>query len=166
VTSGRLKNIIYTATFAAIICVTTLTVKVPAAGGYYHIGDAFIYLSGVCLPLPCAPIAGALGSSLSDLLSGYAIYAIPTFVIKAIIALFFTNKKIKILCVNNFIAIIIAAFITVGGYYLAEAVILNSFAGALATIYGNTGQAVASAVLFIAISAAFDSMRVREKIFK
>ena len=160
-----LKNIIYTAVFAAIICITTMTVRIPSIGGYYHIGDAFIYLAATCLPFPYALAAGAVGGSLSDLLSGYAIYAVPTFIIKACIAGVFTSKKSKVLCGRNFIAIIIASFITVGGYYITY-LILYGFAGALTDVYGNIGQAVASAVVFTAIAAAVDRTKIKDRIFK
>jgi len=166
VIKDKLKNIIYTATFAAVICVTTMLVKIPAAGGYYHIGDAFIYIAGSCLNFPYALIAGALGGAFADMFSGYAVYMIPTFIIKACVAACFTNKKTRILCRQNFIAIAAASLITIGGYYIAEAVIVNSFTGALATIYGNMGQALASAVIFIAAGAAIDGAGLRDKIFK
>ena len=143
-----------------------MTVKFPAAGGYYHIGDAFIYLAGACLSFPYALIAGAIGGSFADLFSGYAVYMLPTFIIKASIASCFTNKKTLILCRRNFIAILAATVITVGGYYITEAVIIGSLAGALAAVYGNTGQAVASAAVFIAAGAAADKANIRDKIFK
>ena len=165
----KLKHIIYTAVFASIICAVTLTIKIPAfgsAGGYYHIGDAFIYLAGVCLFFPYAPIAGAIGASLADLLSGYAVYAVPTFIIKALMALFFTNKKSKILCAENFLAVVIAFFITVAGYYITEVVMLNSFVGAAAALYGNAMQAFVSAVIFIATGIAVDKTNLRNKMFK
>lgn len=143
----------------------TITVKIPAAGGYYHIGDAFIYLAGCCLPFPCALIAGALGGAFADLFSGYAVYIIPTFIIKACAAAFFTNKKNKILCVRNFIAVLTASVITVAGYFTAY-VILYGFAGALPDIYGNISQVVASAVIFIPAGAAVDGAGLRNRIFK
>ena len=161
----KLKNIIYTAVFAAIICVMTMFVRIPAAGGYYHIGDAFIYLAGSCLPFPYALIAGAIGGSFADMLSGYAVYMIPTFIIKACVAACFTNKKTRILCRRNFIAIAVASVITIGGYFIAY-FILYGTGGALADIYGNAGQAAASAVIFIAAGAAVDSAGIRDKIFK
>ena len=166
-TTLTLKNIIYTALFAAIVCVTTMTVKIPAAGGYYHIGDAFIYFAAVCMPFPYAMIAGALGGSLSDLILGYTVYALPTFIIKACMAGFFTSKKSKILCLRNFIAMIIASVITIGGYYITEVIILSgNLTGALATVYGNIIQAVSSAVIFTLIAAAVDKTNIREMIFK
>ena len=162
----ELKNIIYTATFAAIICAATMTVKIPAAGGYYHIGDAFIYLAGACLSFPYALIAGAVGGAFADLFTGYAVYMFPTFIIKACIAACFTNKKTRILCKRNFIAVISASVITIGGYYITEAVILKSFIGAAATLYGNSCQAVASAVIFTVMGITFDGTHIRDKIFK
>jgi len=166
VINKKIKNIIYTAMFAAIICVTTMIVKIPAAGGYYHIGDAFIYLAGVCLPFPYALIAAAIGGALADLFSGFAVYMIPTFIIKACIAACFTNKKTRILYTRNLIAVIIASVITVGGYYLTEAVILSSFIGAAVTLYGNAGQVIASAVIFITAGAVIDRTNLRDKIFQ
>ena len=163
-TKKDLKNIIYTAVFAAIICATTMTVRIPAAGGYYHIGDAFIYLAGVCLSFPYAWIAAAIGGSFADLFSGYFAYMLPTFIIKACIAACFTNKKAKILCRRNFIAIIAASVITIVGYGTVY-VIFYGLAG-LANLYGDLGQILASAVIFIAAGAAIDKTNIREKIFK
>ena len=165
VTNNKLKNIIYTAMFAAIICVMTIIVKIPAAGGYYHIGDAFIYFAGVCLPFPYASVAGALGGSFADLISGYAIYAAPTFIIKACMVGFFTDKKTRVLCVRNITAIVVASVITVSGYFFTY-VILYGFAGALTDIYGNIGQVVSSAVIFVAAGAVVDRTNIRNKIFK
>jgi len=113
VAKDKLKNIIYTAMFAAIVCVTTTLVKFPAAGGYYHIGDSLIYLAGACLSFPYALIAGATGGAFADLFSGYAVYMLPTFIIKACVASCFTNKKARILCRRNLTAVIISLAITV-----------------------------------------------------
>ena len=158
------KNIIYTAIFAAIICVFTIMLKIPAAGGYYHIGDAFVYLAGAFLPFPGAMLAGAAGGALADLFSGYAAYILPTFVIKALVAACFTNKKTKILCGKNLAAVALASGITVGGYYITEAVMLKSFTAAMASLYGNVGQAAASAAVFIAAGAAIDKGKFKDKI--
>ena len=160
----NLKNIIYTSIFAAIICVVTMTAKIPAAGGYYHIGDAFVYLAGACLPFPYAPIAGAIGGSLADLFSGYAVYIVPTFIIKACAAACFTSGAAHILHARNFIAIAAASVITVGGYFAAGAA-LYGFAGAAANAYGDVGQAAAGAAVFAALGAAIDRTKIRQRIF-
>jgi len=160
----NLKNIIYASIFAAIICVVTMTAKIPAAGGYYHTGDAFVYLAGACLPFPYAIIAGAIGGSLADLFSGYAVYIVPTFIIKACAAACFTSRAAHILCARNFIAVLAASAITVGGYFVAGAA-LYGFAGAAANVYGDLGQAAAGAAVFAALGAAIDKAKIKQRIF-
>jgi uncharacterized membrane protein len=38
---GKVKDMVYTALFAALVCVATFIIKVPlpVSGGYAHIGD-------------------------------------------------------------------------------------------------------------------------------
>ena len=158
----KLKNIIYTAAFAAVICAATIIIRVPAAGGYYHIGDAFIYLAGALLGFPYALAAGAAGGALADLFSGYAVYIIPTFIIKACVAACFSNKTARVLCVRNLIAVAASSVITVGGYFAAY-VIFYGFAGALVNLYGDLGQAAASAAVFAAAGAAADKIKLKIK---
>jgi len=160
----NLKNIIYTSIFAAIICVVTLALKIPAAGGYYHMGDAFVYLAGACLPFPYAPIAGAIGGSLADLFSGYAVYIVPTFIIKACAAACFTSRAAHILCARNFLAVLAASAVTAGGYFIAGAALYGA-AGAAANVYGDLGQAAAGAAVFVALGAAIDRTKVKHRMF-
>ena len=72
---------------AAITCIATMLVRIPAPGdGYVNLGDGFALSCGLILgPLPGAIAAGA-GSALADLISGYSHIAPATFVIKAFMA--------------------------------------------------------------------------------
>jgi len=73
--------------FAAIICVVTTFVAVPApAIGNINLGDIFILCSAWLLG-PLGALASGIGASLADLFSGFAIYAPATLVIKALMAL-------------------------------------------------------------------------------
>ena len=59
-----LKRWIVTALFAAMICLTTaylFHIPVGTAGGYIHLGDAFIYLAAAFLPTPYAMAAAGIG---------------------------------------------------------------------------------------------------------
>ena len=79
-----LKALTLTGVLAALICVLTL-VHVPApAGGYVHPGDAMIMVAGYMLGAGPAAVAAALGSALADVISGYAVYAPATLIIKAV----------------------------------------------------------------------------------
>ena len=98
-----------TALFAAAITVMTaymLHIPIPT-GGYIHLGDALIYLAACLLPLPYAAGAAAIGAGLADLLTA-PMWVLPTLVIKAIIALFFTRNSDKLLCRRNLAAVVIA----------------------------------------------------------
>ena len=94
-----LLTITYTAIFTAIILLSTTLIKFSTGlgQGYIHFGDCFIYLTACILPFPYCIIAGALGGALADILGGYAIWVIPTAIIKILIALPFALicKKYK-----------------------------------------------------------------------
>ena len=89
----------YTAVFSAIILFSTMLVKFSTGlgEGYIHFGDCFIYISACVLPFPYCLIAGALGGALADILGGYAVWAIPTAIIKILIVLPFYKNRRKIL---------------------------------------------------------------------
>ena len=170
------RNIIYTALFAAMICVAIMVIKFPIPGrGYYHTGDAFIYLAAVCLPFPYGIIAAAIGGAFADLFLGYHIYILPTFIIKAFMAMCFVGKTEKIVCTKNIIGIFLASIVLIVGYYLAEVAILLlaseggsivELTGAIGEIPGNIVQALSSGIIFVAIATAMDRISLRQKLFK
>lgn len=86
---NKTKTIIYTALFTAFICVATMVISIPVpfTNGFIHPGDSIIFIAAVMLPLPYAMFAAGAGSMLADLLLGYPHWALPTLVIKAIMAL-------------------------------------------------------------------------------
>ena len=78
------KAMALTAMFAALIAVTTAFIKIPAPLGYAHAGDSMVYLAACVLPAPFNFIAAAIGGATADLLAGYAVWAIPSAIIKAL----------------------------------------------------------------------------------
>lgn len=85
--NNKLKKLIIAAMFGAIICVVTMVVKIPLPlGGYVHLGDAFIILAGLYLGWVYGGAAVGIGSMLADVFTGYVNYAIPTFLIKFLMA--------------------------------------------------------------------------------
>ena len=94
----KTKYLCLASLMAAIIFVFTQIFHIPSHNGYVHIGDAFVYLAGALLPWPYAMGAGAVGAALADCMSGYAMWAPASILIKALTALCFTAKKEKILC--------------------------------------------------------------------
>lgn len=147
---------------AALVFVFTAYLHIPSVNGYVHIGDGFIYFAACLLPLPYAVFVGAGGAVLADCLTGYAIWAPGSAVIKALLVLCFCRKENKILCKRNWIALLPAAIICVGGYYLYGSIISGNFVAPAADIPGNIMQSVSSSVLFAVLAAAADKLKIKK----
>ena len=83
--------------FTALVFVVTAYLHIPTNNGYIHVGDGLIYLAACILPWPYAMAVGAGGALLADCLTGFAIWAPGSVVIKAATALLFTNKGKKMM---------------------------------------------------------------------
>ena len=167
-----LFKITYTAIFTAIILLSTMLVKFSTGmgEGYIHLGDCFIYLSACILPAPYCLIAGAVGGALADILGGYAVWSLPTAIIKFLIALPLMlacrkNKTQKMLSVKVAFMPVISGAISILGYFITEC-ILYSVASATLSLVGNTIQSVASGILFLIFASALDKMNFKSKLFK
>ena len=82
------KQITFAALFAALIFIFTFTLKIPVGGavGYAHLGDMFIIMAAWVLGRRTAPLAAGLGAALADFASGFAVWIVPTFIIKFLMA--------------------------------------------------------------------------------
>lgn len=165
-----LLKITYTAIFTAIILLATSVIKFSTGlgEGYIHFGDSFIYLAACVLPLPYCLIAGALGGALADVLGGYAVWSIPTAIIKMLIALPFmlvcrNNKSSKMLNLKTALMTVASGIITIFGYFVAESILYSTESATLSLI-GNTIQAVASGIIFIIMATALDKINFKRRI--
>ena len=149
--------------FAALVFVVTAYLHVPIHNGYVHFGDGFIFLAACLLPMPYAVFVGAMGAALADVLTGYAIWAPGSMLIKALSAVLFTSRGSRILTVRNALALIPAAAISTVGYYLYEAMIVGSLLAPLVSIPGTIVQAVASSIVFVVAAVAVDKMHIKSK---
>lgn len=83
----RVKNSCETALFIAIIFLGIFIIRFPGPFGYAHIGDSMIFLSVLMLGGKRGAAAGGIGAALADIVSGYTIWALPTLICKAVMAL-------------------------------------------------------------------------------
>ena len=150
--------------FTALVFVVTAYLHIPTNNGYIHVGDGLIYLAACILPWQYAMAVGAGGALLADCLTGFAIWAPGSVVIKAVTALLFTNKGQKMMSLRNYLALIPAAVICVGGYYLYESILYSNFVAPLASIPASITQSVASSILFVAIGLTIDKMNYKSKL--
>lgn len=150
---GRKRNLTLTLAIsgmmAALIFVATFCIKLPMplTNGYVHLGDGFILLAASLLGWAAVP-AAAIGSMLADILLGYAVYALPTFLIKAavaavaVLALRSSREWLRVL------GLIVAEAVMVGGYFLVEWLILGyGLAAATGSLLGNAMQGLSGVVI-------------------
>ena len=147
--------------FTAIVFVFTAYLHIPSHTGYTHVGDGFIYLAACMLPLPYAMFVGAGGALLADCLTGYAIWAPGSIIIKTVAVLFFSRKSARIISLRNLVALIPAWAVCIGGYYLYEALITGNFVAPLSGIPGYITQSVLSSILFVVAGLAMDKLNVK-----
>lgn len=158
----RLKRMCLAGIFTAVVFVFTAYLHIPSHTGYTHVGDGFIYLAACLLPTPYAMFVGAGGALLADCLTGFAIWAPGSVIIKAVAVLFFSRKSKKIICWRNVLALIPASVLCIGGYYLYEALITGNFIAPLSGIPGYITQSVLSSILFIVLGLAMDKLKIKQ----
>lgn len=169
------KNIVLTGLLAAMVFLTTayvMHIPVGTGGGYIHLGDTMIYIAAALLPAPYAMAAAAIGGGLADVMTGAAVWAIPTVIIKSLMVLPFTAKAPKMLCTRNAVATGIAGVIGIVGYGIAGAVIplLSGSAwqaavgASVASVLPNLVQEAAGAAAFILLALAMDRLHVKQRL--
>ena len=110
-------------------------------------------------------VVGAGGAFLADCLTGFAVWAPGSVIIKALTLLFFTRKEDKVINLRNSLALLPATIMCVGGYYLYESLIYSNFVAPLSAIPASLIQSLASAIVYVAIGLAVDKMKLKSKIY-
>lgn len=143
-TTGQFVRI---ALLTALAAVLTMFPKFPTPTGYVHFGDSVIYIASIFLGPVSGMTVGAIGHSLADIISGYPIYALPTFIIKGLMGWLIGKIAYQKIDVKHFTLAGLAALIIVTfGYFLAEWVMF--------VLLGlGDGTATLTAVLFVFISS-------------
>lgn len=139
----KIRKTVYTAALAALVCVATMVVQVPSpTGGYVNLGDGFVLLSGWLLGPWYGAAAAGLGTALTDLLMGYAVYAPASFLIKGLTALMaaFIAGKTAHSRLGLLTGGVLGELWMALGYFLFTALILGRGSGALLSVPGNLVQ--------------------------
>ena len=160
----NLRLLTLTAMFAALIMlVTAYIMHIPTGfnNGYIHLGDTMIYVAASMLPTPYALVAAAMGGALADILSGAAVWAIPTAIIKALMVLPFTAKHERLLCKRNVLAIVISGVIGIVGYALAAMIRYGYFAAGVADVLPNVIQEAAGGAMYVVLALALDRVKIK-----
>ena len=160
---NRTKLICISGIFSALVFAVTAYLHIPTYNGYVHCGDGFIFIAACILPMPYSVAVGALGAMFADVLTGFAVWAPGSMIIKGLLALLFASKSKKIITKRNLFMLLPAALISAVGYCLYEALIYGNFIASLAGIPGSLVQAAASSIVYVAIGTAMDKYDVKKK---
>ncbi|MDF2588845.1 MAG: hypothetical protein K0S41_2686 [Anaerocolumna sp.] len=160
--SNRTLKIVLTALMAAMTCIATMVIKVPSpTGGYIHLGDGLVLLSGIILGPIYGGLAAGIGSMFADIFSGYVGFAAATLIIKALAAIIGSivyHLFIKLFhnTIQKLIALVLAGicggFIVTSGYFIFEGFIMGLGIGtALSGIPFNIIQNVFGIIVSIVL---------------
>lgn len=149
--NNSVKTLALGGMLAALIFVATSFFKLPVSltQGYIHLGDGFILMGASLLGGSTAVIAAALGSSLADLLGGYTMYILPTFLIKgavAAVAVQFLVKERPLWLTAA--GMLLAEGVMVIGYFLIEWLVLGyGLAAAAGAVFPNIVQGLSGVII-------------------
>ena len=153
------KKLTMAGVMAALVFVMTYIPKVPVpiTGGYVHLGDGAIFLSTLLLG-PLGIPAAAIGSGLSDILGGYMVYAIPTILIKGVVALVAWKLWKEGSWLRAALAFVLAEIAMVAGYFAFEAVMFGT-AAAWGAVGPNCIQGIAGVALGLVCHALYPRLK-------
>ena len=86
-TTSNTMDVAIIGLMAALVFTGTYFFKIPSAFGYTHLGDCMIILTVCLFGTRRGILAGAIGAGLSDFIGGYAVWVVPTMVLKGLWAL-------------------------------------------------------------------------------
>ncbi len=135
--------------------------RIPTAIGYMNLGDAVILIASYVIG-PAAFFPAAIGSAISDLIAGYPMYIIPTFVIKGLMGLtaglILKHPGHSPGIAKRLLAGITAEIIMVLGYFGFE-IFLYDLAAAAASVPFNLIQAAAALIIAVPVTYLLKNLK-------
>lgn len=141
--------------FTALVCVLTMFIQVqiiPAEGGMIHLGNVPLFFAAAFFGKRVGAICGGLGMALSDLLSGWTMWAPATLIIVGLMGFVFgaiVNKKPTLPRLLGATAAVLV--IKLAGYYIFEAIVTGNWVAPWLSVPGNIMQIITGAIIAIPI---------------
>lgn len=147
----KTKDMVETALLTALVFVATLFIHVPlsisSSGGLFHAGTTMLFIVAIVFGKEKGAIAGAIGMTIFDISSGFALWAPFTFVIRAIMGymvgyITWSKKRDGNSFEINLLAVILSGAWMIGGYYITEGILTGNWISPMMSIPGNGAQLV------------------------
>lgn len=178
-TSKDTVKIAVSGMFIALVIVATF-INIPfigAVGGLVHLGTLMMLIIAMRFGRYYGALAGGIGMGLFDILSGWALWAPGTLVVRLIMGFMVgwisldSRKGQGKSIVKNILALVVGLIIMIVGYYFYEAIFLTDYKQALVSIYGNIiqfaiGTLAIPIVTYTMNNNAFDEIYNKIKITK
>jgi uncharacterized membrane protein len=160
-TGSRTRDLVLNGLLIALVFVATrfINVRLPISvnGGLIHLGNVMLFTAAIVFGGKKGAIAGAFGMGLFDVLSGWALWAPFTFVIRGVMGLIvgkiaYARGKEGENVAYNIIGILLSSVWMIGGYYVTEGIVYGNWVTPVTSIPGNIAQLVMGLVLGIPLS--------------
>ena len=157
-----------TAVLMALTCVATMVVQIPIPLGYAHLGDSVILISAYFFGPVVGALAGGIGSAMADILTGYAIWALPTLLIKTIMPViactFFKNnvQRCKVFSIRGIAGAVVTLLFMTAGYVFFGGILYGSAAAGIASAPGLLLKSVVNLAVYLFV--AFGISKVKKLI--
>lgn len=161
---AKVFKLVRGALLAALCFILTKVVAIPAPTGYVNLGDCAVLLSAWLLGPFYGGLAAGVGTTLADILSGFASYAPGTFVIKltmaAVAALGFKMLGKRKPFAAHLAGAAAAECIMVAGYFAYESLVLGVGFAAVASVPANVVQGVVGVVTGVVLISALEKSKL------
>ncbi|MCG8482525.1 MAG: ECF transporter S component [Clostridia bacterium] len=156
----KIKELTRYALFTAIIFICTymvqITLPLPGNGGLVHAGNIALFTIAVVFGKKYGAVSGAVGMTLFDLLSGWAIWAPGTFIIRFacgyVIGAIANAKDYKGTNRNmNILAMLSGSAIIIFGYYFYQVLLYGNWVVAAGSMIGDVIQSAVGTVVSLAL---------------
>lgn len=150
------KTIVQTALLVALVFLSTsfINIRLPflSNGGLVHLGTAMLYIVAIVFGKKKGAIAGSFGMAIFDLVSGWALWAPFTFVIRAIMGymvgvIAWSGNKEGNNIITNIVAMILSGVWMIIGYYITEVILYGNWVAPITSIPGDITQVIVGLIL-------------------
>lgn len=146
------------------VSTAVLSIYIPSTNGYFNLGDGVIFITAILFGAYIGGFVGGVGSSLADIILGYASFAPITLIVKGlegfVVGLIYHRMARNPNTLKNIgfklLSTTIGSVIMVSGYFLAEYFILGLGSAAIFEVPANLIQVLAGIVVAIPITASLE----------
>ncbi len=154
-----------TAVFMALTCIATMIIQIPIPLGYAHLGDSVILICTFFFGPAAGALAGGIGSAMADILSGYAVWALPTLLIKTLMPViayaFFRQRewKCRVFSFKSIAGAVAALLFMTAGYVVFGAVLYGSAGAGIASAPGLLMKSAVNLAVYLFVAAGISKVR-------